>query len=221
MYVNVFYIFLFLIVIGLFAGIFFTSQKDSLFKDVFVKNKVNPLPTDADVLRLISPQPPQSQTKNTTNTETVAPTFGVEEGVKASYSAVIRTTKGDIKLTLNGRDAPRTVKNFIDKAKSGHYKGLVFHRVEDWVIQGGDPKGDGSGGGLMQTELNNQPFVEGSLGVARGADIRISNDSQFFITKSEASWLNQQYTNFGEVASGMDVVKRMEIGDKILGITIE
>src|SRR5207302_6962288 len=97
-------------------------------------------------------------------------------------------------------------KNFIMKAESGFYKGLVFHRVEDWVVQGGDPKGDGTGGGLMQTEINDIPFVAGSLGVARGQNINVSNDSQFFITKSEANWLNQQYTNFGMVSGGMDVV---------------
>ena len=100
-------------------------------------------------------------------------------------------------------------------------KGFGFHRVEDWVIQGGDPTGTGSGGGQMQTEINSKPFVTGSLGVARGGDPRISNDSQFFIVKSDAAWLNQQYTNFGIVTEGMDVVNKIQIGDKILGITIE
>lgn len=219
---NAFYFILFLVVIGLFGGIFFVIQKDSLFKDITVQDKAEVLPTGADVLKVISTAPQQQvQGQTTTNTEEIAPTFGVEESVKASYSAVIKTSKGDIDLTLFGKDAPRTVKNFIDKAKSGYYKGLVFHRVEDWVIQGGDPKGDGSGGGKMQTEINNQSFVEGSLGVARGGDIKISNDSQFFITKSEASWLNGKYTNFGVVTKGMDVVKSMAIGDKILGIEIE
>ena len=65
------------------------------------------------------------------------------------------------------------------------------------------------------------PFVEGSLGIARGSNPQISNDSQFFITKNEASHLNKQYTNFGIVTEGMDVVKKIAIGDKILGITIE
>ena len=73
----------------------------------------------------------------------------------------------------------------------------------------------------MQTELNNEPFVVGSLGMARGADVRISNDSQFFITKTDANWLTGQYTNFGIVTEGMDVVNKIEVGDKILGIVIE
>lgn len=220
---NVFYFLLFLVVVGLFAGIFFISQKDTLIKDVSFQTQTDLLPTEANVLRLISPQPPQSLEQNTVNTQNTeaVPTFGVEEGLKASYSAVIKTSKGNISLTLFGENAPNTVKNFINKAKSGFYKGLVFHRVEDWVIQGGDPKGDGTGGGLMQTEINDKPFVEGSLGVARGRDIKVSNDSQFFITKSEASWLDGQYTNFGVVTKGMDVVSKMAIGDKILGVEIE
>ncbi len=219
---NAFYIVLFLVMIGLFSGIFFVSQKNSLLKDLTVQDKAEVLPTGADVLKVISTAPQQQvQGQTTTNTEVIAPTFGVEEDIKASYSAVIKTSKGDISLTLFGKDAPKTVKNFIDKAKSEYYKNLAFHRVEDWVVQGGDPKGDGSGGGQMQTELNELPFIEGSLGIARRGDIKVSNDSQFFITKSEASHLNGKYTNFGVVTKGMDVVKSMAIGDKILGIEIE
>lgn len=218
---NAFYFILFVVVIGLFSGIFFVIQRDSLFKVMSVKNQIKALPTNADVLQIISTQPKQSQIQNGENTETTIPTFGVEDGTKASYSAVIRTSKGDIELTLFGKDATKTVKNFIDKAKSEYYKDIIFHRVEDWVIQGGDPKGDGTGGGTMQTELNDLPFIEGSLGVARRDDINVSNDSQFFVTKSEASHLNGKYTNFGVVTKGMDVVKDMVIGDKILGIEIE
>jgi len=135
--------------------------------------------------------------------------------------AIIKTERGDITLILYPNEAPKTVANFIAKAKSGFYNNLIFHRVEDWVIQGGDPLGTGTGGNDMSTELNNKPFIIGSLGVARGPDIKISNDAQFFITTTDASWLNSQYTNFGIVTDGMDVVKNIEIGDKILGITLE
>ena len=72
----------------------------------------------------------------------------------------------------------------------------------------------------MQTELNNLEFVPGSIGIARGSDIRVSNDSQFFIVKKEAFWLNREYTNFGIVTNGMDVVNNLTKGDKILSITI-
>jgi cyclophilin family peptidyl-prolyl cis-trans isomerase len=136
-------------------------------------------------------------------------------------TAIIKTAKGDIVLSLFPNEAPKTVANFVSKAQSGYYNNLTFHRVEDWVIQGGDPLGNGTGGGTMPTELNEQKFVIGSLGVARGQDIAVSNDSQFFITKTEASWLNRQYTNFGIVTSGLEVVNKIVIGDKILEITIK
>lgn len=146
---------------------------------------------------------------------------GVSTVATNSATAIIKTEKGDITIQLFSQDAPNTVQNFINKANSGFYNNLDFHRVEDWVVQGGDPKGDGTGGGTMPTELNNKPFVVGSVGVARGSDIKVSNDAQFFITKQDASWLNGQYTNFGQVTDGMDVVNKLQIGDKILGITIE
>ena len=135
--------------------------------------------------------------------------------------AIIKTGKGDIEISFYSSDAPNTIANFVKKAQSGFYNNLTFHRVEDWVIQGGDPRGNGTGGGKMPTELNSKPFVIGSLGVARGQDINVSNDAQFFITKQDASWLNGQYTNFGIVTKGMDVVNQIQIGDKILGIQIE
>ncbi|OIP58065.1 MAG: hypothetical protein AUK12_01385 [Candidatus Levybacteria bacterium CG2_30_37_29] len=139
----------------------------------------------------------------------------------AAKKATIKTSKGDIVFSFYGKEAPGTVANFVQKAQSGFYNNLTFHRVEDWVIQGGDPKGNGTGGGDLPTELSEKPFVVGSVGVARGGDIKISNDSQFFITKTEAPWLNNQYTNFGIVTDGMNVVNTIKIGDRILGITVE
>ena len=153
--------------------------------------------------------------------QTQATPSGIITDVNNAQTAIIKTEKGNITLTLYPTDAPKTVANFIAKAKNGFYKNLTFHRVEDWVVQGGDPLGTGTGGGNMPTELNNKPFIVGSLGIARGADLKISNDAQFFITTTDASWLNNQYTNFGIVTNGMDVVKNIEIGDKILKIEIE
>jgi cyclophilin family peptidyl-prolyl cis-trans isomerase len=123
--------------------------------------------------------------------------------------------------------APKTVENFIQKSMANFYAGLLFHRVEDWVIQGGDPRctqmsaGCGTGGGQMATELNERPFVVGSVGVARGQDIRVSNDSQFFICVKPAGWLDRQYTNFGQVISGMEIVQSVKVGDKIKKISIK
>lgn len=144
-----------------------------------------------------------------------------QEATEAARMATIKTTKGDITIEFYVSDAPKTVNNFVSKAKSGFYKNLTFHRVEDWVIQGGDPKGDGTGGENILTELNKKPFIAGSVGVARGPDIRISNDAQFFITKVDSPHLNGQYTNFGMVKNGMDVVQKIQIGDQIEDIIIE
>lgn len=142
--------------------------------------------------------------------------------VMLAKKATIKTSKGDIVVELNSQVAPNTVNNFSNKANDNFYDNLTFHRVEDWVIQGGDPLGNGTGGtNNLPTEPSNEPFVAGALGVARGGDPKISNDSQFFITKSDASWLNGQYTYFGKVIEGMDVVNQMAIGDKITDILLE
>ncbi len=220
-----FHYILLVLIVGVFIAIIYANQQQN--GNTTNATQTPTIPPDGQTMNFNmnqgngQQQQPQQQGGQVQGQQTGAqPTFGVEEGVKATYSAVIKTSKGDIEATLYGKEAPNTVKNFITKSKSGFYKNLSFHRVEDWVVQGGDPKGDGTGGGLMRTELNTQPFVPGSLGIARGADIRVSNDSQFFITKTEASHLDQQYTNFGMVTKGMDVVNKMQIGDKILSITV-
>ena len=188
-----------------------------LFVVYVINNNVTPKPAAKNsALSLSSLSPTPSYATNLTPSK--ASFVSLETN---SNKAVIKTSKGDIELTLYASKAPNTVANFVNKAKSGFYNNLIFHRVEDWVIQGGDPLGNGTGGGKMATELNNKPFVVGSLGVARGGDVNISNDAQFFITKADASWLNGQYTNFGIVTKGIEVANKIEIGDKILGITLQ
>jgi len=201
-------IFTALIILGLF-GVFVLNENVAKPKPAVENAKLN-LPST-------SPASSSAQTLNITPpSETATPSSQTE-----ATTAVIKTSKGDIELTLYSKDAPNTVKNFLTKAQSGFYANKIFHRVEDWVIQGGDPLGNGTGGGNMPTELNNKPFVVGSLGIARGGDIKISNDSQFFITKTDSQFLNNQYTNFGIVTKGMDVVSSIAIGDKILGVIIK
>lgn len=139
-------------------------------------------------------------------------------GPKSKPVIELVTSKGTITLELYPDQAPNTASNFLSKAKSGFYQGLIFHRVEDWVIQGGDPQGTGSGGGQIPTETSDLPFTAGSLGVARGSDISISNDSQFFICTKDCLWLNGQYTNFGQVTQGLEVAGKIEIGDTITSI---
>ena len=136
---------------------------------------------------------------------------------------VIDTAKGRIVARLYTDAAAgvgKTIANFEQKASSGYFNGLTFHRVEPWVIQGGDPQGTGGGGGTMPSEYNQLTFKAGALGVARGNNPALNNDSQFFITKTDANWLDSQYTNWGQVVTGMDVVNQIAIGDKINSVAI-
>lgn len=190
---------------------------------IFFNHPTSPTSNPLDAINP-SPTPTLNPFAVKTTPVTATPTAVVTQvptplvNLKATQAAIM-TSKGEIDVQLFPNEAPNTVENFIKKAQNDYYKNLTFHRVEDWVIQGGDPLGNGTGGGIMTTELNTKPFVVGSLGVARGQDIKVSNDSQFFITKTEATWLNGQYTNFGIVTKGIDIVQKMEIGDKILSIT--
>jgi peptidyl-prolyl cis-trans isomerase B (cyclophilin B) len=137
---------------------------------------------------------------------------------------VIDTAKGRIVAKLHTEaeaGVSKTIANFEQKANSGFFDGLVFHRVEDWVIQGGDPQGTGSGGGKMPSEYNQLPFKTGALGVARGPDPALNSDSQFFFVKTDSDFLNGQYTNFGQVTEGMNVVNQIAIGDKMDKVRVE
>ena len=111
-----------------------------------------------------------------------------------------------------------TTKNFIDLVNSGFYNGLTFHRYEPgFVIQGGDPKGDGTGGSekTIPLEINeNLKHVQGALAMARSNDPN-SASSQFYITLNEAHFLDGNYAVFGKVISGMVVVDNLRTGDKI------
>jgi cyclophilin family peptidyl-prolyl cis-trans isomerase len=136
--------------------------------------------------------------------------------------AIVDLAKGvSFTIALRADAAPNTVANFVQKARDHKYDGLKFHRVEDWVVQGGDPLGTGTGGGKMPSEMNQLAFKVGAVGIARGNDPKINNDMQWFVVKKDASWLNGQYTNFGQVESGMDVVNGIKIGDVIKTIRIE
>jgi cyclophilin family peptidyl-prolyl cis-trans isomerase/HEAT repeat protein len=130
--------------------------------------------------------------------------------------AILHTRKGDIKIELFAADAPMTVDNFIQLSRGGFYNGLSFMRVvPDFVIQGGDPRGDTNGGPGYQIrdEINMRPYLTGTVGMAlSGKD---TGGSQFFITHSPQPHLDGGYTVFGQVVSGMDVVNRIARGDLI------
>jgi peptidyl-prolyl cis-trans isomerase B (cyclophilin B) len=145
---------------------------------------------------------------------------------KKHYEAVISTSKGDIHVSLNAEKAPWSVNNFVYLAKSGYYEGLTFHRVEPgFVIQGGDPSGDGTGGPgyTVKAEIG-LPHTKGALAWARTGDTinpeRRSSGSQFYITLEATPFLDSGYTVFGQTTGGMDVVEKIQKGDKILKVTV-
>lgn len=145
----------------------------------------------------------------------------VAAGVAVKTASMELAKGGVVQMALRPDKAPNTVATFISKANAGFYSNLTFHRVlGDFVAQGGDPLGTGSGGGNQATELSDLPFCKGSLGIARGPDIKVSNDSQWFICTGSCRHLDGQYTNFGQVTSGMDVALGIKVGDKIKSIKI-
>jgi len=137
--------------------------------------------------------------------------------------AVLETAKGTIKFRFFSSDAPKTCENFITLADKGFYNGLTFHRVEpNFVIQGGDPNGNGSGGPgyNIKAEFNKNPHLEGTVAMARAYDPD-SAGSQFYICLAPAPFLDGKYTVFGQVTEGLDVVHKIAVGDKMNKVYIE
>jgi cyclophilin family peptidyl-prolyl cis-trans isomerase len=139
------------------------------------------------------------------------PDVGAAASVAAVSSAVMTTSEGTIELELFDDDAPKTVENFTKLAGDGYYDGLVFHRViPDFMIQGGCPSGDGTGGPgySFEDEFNDHPVARGYLAMANAGPN--TNGSQFFIVTTEAApWLDGKHTVFGRVTSGQDVADKI------------
>jgi cyclophilin family peptidyl-prolyl cis-trans isomerase len=127
-------------------------------------------------------------------------------------SATLHTNHGAIAIELFDDDAPTTVKNFRDLAGKGFYDGVIFHRViKDFMIQGGDPTGTGTGGPgyTFEDEINGHKVERGALAMANAGPG--TNGSQFFVvTTGAAPWLDGKHTVFGRVTSGMDAVDSIE-----------
>jgi cyclophilin family peptidyl-prolyl cis-trans isomerase len=119
-------------------------------------------------------------------------------------------------------DAPQTARNFMALARKGFFNGLQVHRVvPNFVVQGGDPRSDGEGGPgyTIRAELNERPYLRGTVGMARAPWLDTAG-SQFFITHSPAPHLDGRYTAFGHVVSGMDVVDQIRVGDVITRVRV-
>lgn len=146
------------------------------------------------------------------------------------YTAVMKTSHGDVSVELLTDVAPVTVNNFVFLAREGFYDGCTFHRViPGFVAQGGDPTGTGRGGPgyRFKDELSPTPFVQGIVGMANAGPN--TNGSQFYIMLGDAPHLTGRYTAFGRVVEGMEAIlairprdpdRDREPGDQILGVSI-
>lgn len=149
---------------------------------------------------------------DTTTTEATDEPVGFDgKLLTGTHTLVFKTSKGNITIELDADKAPKTVTNMVVLSQMGFYNGLIFHRViPDFMIQGGDPDGNGTGGGSIfgptfEDEINDMKLVRGTIAMAnRGPN---TNGSQFFIVTAEATpWLDGRHTAFGRVTEGMDIV---------------
>jgi len=187
---------------------------------------------------LLTPQPTAQATATPESAATVRhydapPPMTIDP--EKSYTAVIKTEKGEIRIELFAGDAPQTVNNFVFLARDGFYDGLTFHWVDPgFVAQAGDPTGIGTGGPgyTSPDELNEHEFIAGTLSMALERDQPDSAGSQFFITMSDQPTFKGRYTPFGRVTEGMDVLESLTPrdpstdrdappGDRIISIDIE
>lgn len=211
--------------VGIFGGIgLYNYFNKSVVTDNYgsaLNQAHTPVPTNSTITQAIIP-PAQL------GTDWVAT---LSAHLVSSTAATIRTAKGDISVVLYPQDAPKTVENFATLARYGYYNNLTFHRVEPgFVIQGGDPNGNGTGGVSVfgptfedelkaSTSSYQAGYQTGVLAMAnRGPN---TNGSQFFIMLADNQSLPKNYTIFGKVTTGMDTVQKIAVGDKIYGINVQ
>ena len=150
------------------------------------------------------------------------PSMAVE--VRKTYTAAMKTSRGDIELELHAKHAPKTVNNFVFLSREGFYDGLTFHRViANFMIQGGDPSGTGRGGPGYQfeDECRGNPVKHGTGALSMANAGPNTNGSQFFITHAPQPHLDGRHTVFGRVVKGQDVVNAIRQGDLIESVVIK
>lgn len=139
------------------------------------------------------------------------------------FTVTMKTSKGTVTMQVDGKSAPLTAANFVKLAQSGFYNGIVFHRIEPgFVAQAGDPTGKGTGGPGYTIKDEKSPLRHetGALGMAKTPQPN-SAGSQFYICLDAAPHLNGNYTVFGKVTKGMDVVRKLRVGDRIEKMTVK
>lgn len=184
----------------------------------------NPNPAETGTVVADSPTP--TTVESPMPTSNPQPDLTVDANGLSKTTVTIKTEVGTIKYKFYPKDAPETVNRMVELIQQGFYNGLVFHRVEPgFVIQGGDPLGNGSGGSgkKLKAEFNSRKHVEGTVAMARAQDPN-SADSQFYISMGTHPHLDNSYTVFGQVVEGMDVVKKIRVEpglNKMISVTIE
>lgn len=165
---------------------------------------------------------PSAATSTETQTMSAVDLDTDENGLSKS-TVVLTTSKGVIKYKFYSKDAPKTVARMVELIQQGFYNGLNFHRVvPGFVIQGGDPLGNGTGGSgqKIPAEFNERRHIEGTVAMARSQDPN-SADSQFYISLGRHPHLDRSYTVFGQVTEGYEFAKQIQIGDKIVSAQIQ
>ena len=164
-----------------------------------------------------------SETRVASLSKSVLDALVVNQDGLSRATAVIQTTRGNIRFKFYTQDAPKTVHRIAQLIQNGFYNGLVFHRVvPGFVIQGGDPTGTGSGGSGTQldAEFNSRSHVPGAVAMARSQEIN-SADSQFYISLGTHPHLDGKYTVFGQLIEGQEVANQIQPGDRMTSVSLE
>ncbi len=173
---------------------------------------IKPTPQRQETITLPSPSPTQTpvdvlrETVSAKPADTVLTPTPTSFDMKKSYTAILGTDKGEITIALNAKESPKTAGNFIALARKNFYDGTIFHRViNGFMIQGGDPKGDGTGGPgyKFDDEAFTGEYTRGTVAMANSGPN--TNGSQFFIMHADTA-LPKNYVIFGKVTKGLDVV---------------
>lgn len=170
-----------------------------------------------------SSEEPASKTEKQGQTELRAENLEVNQNGLSKAKAILKTVHGTISFHFYPTKAPNTVTRIMHLIDEGFYDGLTFHRVvPNFVVQGGDPLGTGTGGSgqNLKAEFNDIQHVRGTVAMARAQDIN-SADSQFYIALSTLPHLDNQYTVFGQVVEGLELLDKITVGDKILSMSLE
>lgn len=148
----------------------------------------------------------------------------VNDNGLSQESVILKTAKGNITIKLYPNEAPNTVTRFLKLVQDGFYDGLKFHRVHPkFLIQTGDPTGTGNGGSgeKLKAEFNKLQHIKGTVAMARKPEDIDSGDSQFYISLTTLTHLDSNYTVFGQVVNGLEILDKINLNDKIITISIQ